>query len=1084
VSYDAFFFFGGKLRTGQKLIISLFTTIVLFVVFSFLLYTSFFDFIEINFYKERTLADFRDRTLVVEEGINTFFEDNFTRLDLFFNQSFFRAAQDQTQSSEVISNQFRSADAFLRNNKFPSNSFIRITDLDSRRLFFSTRWDPAIRYAPGNTSDALRRQDFLINYKTIGQLNPAQPTKTEDDQSWSYDPLHKGYWIQGYIRGEDGLPLSRYWLFFPEFHLQQSLFSAKITAGTNELFIVSEDKIGLNYTRVNDIESLVPSILDILQEEQEVLNYLAESEDAQRLLVFSPALRGPPDTFVLFPESTLEITQELEVLILVGLFSIIFLSIFIILNGRVDQDQLIRQRLKRFQVQFLVDYFANADKAKEGVTLASQSERLKNDFKTTLGKLNKGKTGFVDELLEKSWSEIIDIIETKQGPAAQATVGFDVKQLEEALERAFSRIQIPVSIQSGNVVPSVSTNTPGPASVQEVLEGVRKTPSASDLEEVSALDPVEELEEIEEAQAVEELDDGQALQAVEELEEIQEVQPEEELEEIEEAQAVEELDDGQPLQTVEEPEEIQEVKPTEELEEIEEAQAVEELDDGQPLQTVEELEVIQEVQPAEELEEIQPSDEHKDPIASQLPVSLEDGQLDTGKQVSSSEKELETVNQDTIQSSSDIVDEEVPKQPLDNEPAGDSTSDLSSEVQGINEQERENQGNRYRDLQKEKSTEEMEELESYIGIELPLELPPIKEEEVEEITVYDGTQDQDLEAAEVEEISDNEANYAPVERIIDGKILTEQEGELEDVPDAVHELEELDNLDGSQELDELEELITAEDLQELEELEELEELDGEVQSADPFRTSAQGSEINPLALESIRSGDFGNTEESGPQIHRFEIKNFIPVSSESPFVEEDGITKISQVLYDQEDDEPDGELAALVQEVSPPKRKALMPFTLSHIQQVPDMLLNWTEKGIAWDGLFGGWGKGNVQLFKGLTEVTNRLGAFTGAVIEEGDGAFQAIASVGFSDPGKTSLTIIPGHQLYDMLKEKSEILVLDGRPGRSGLLHELFDPRDTKFLKAMAYIPLHKTDAERWLILGYKTFPTDLKGRLSQKEL
>jgi hypothetical protein len=336
----------------------------------------------------------------------------------------------------------------------------------------------------------------------------------------------------------------------------------------------------------------------------------------------------------------------------------------------------------------------------------------------------------------------------------------------------------------------------------------------------------------------------------------------------------------------------------------------------------------------------------------------------------------------------------------------------------------------------------------------------------------------------VEEISDNEANYAPVERIIDGKILTEQEGELEDVPDAVHELEELDNLDGSQELDELEELITAEDLQELEELEELEELDGEVQSADPFRTSAQGSEINPLALESIRSGDFGNTEESGPQIHRFEIKNFIPVSSESPFVEEDGITKISQVLYDQEDDEPDGELAALVQEVSPPKRKALMPFTLSHIQQVPDMLLNWTEKGIAWDGLFGGWGKGNVQLFKGLTEVTNRLGAFTGAVIEEGDGAFQAIASVGFSDPGKTSLTIIPGHQLYDMLKEKSEILVLDGRPGRSGLLHELFDPRDTKFLKAMAYIPLHKTDAERWLILGYKTFPTDLKGRLSQKEL
>jgi hypothetical protein len=77
-----------------------------------------------------------------------------------------------------------------------------------------------------------------------------------------------------------------------------------------------------------------------------------------------------------------------------------------------------------------------------------------------------------------------------------------------------------------------------------------------------------------------------------------------------------------------------------------------------------------------------------------------------------------------------------------------------------------------------------------------------------------------------------------------------------------------------------------------------------------------------------------------------------------------------------------------------------------------------------------------------------------------------------------------PGHPLYEMLKDKDEVLVLDGRPSRASLLHEIFDPRDTKFLKAMAYIPFHKTDAERWLILGYKTFPTDLKARLSQKEL
>jgi hypothetical protein len=278
------------LRTGQKLIISLFTTILLFVVFSFLLYTSFFDFIELNFYRERTLDELRDRTLKVEKGINDYFEESFSQVDLFFNQNFFRTVQDQTQSQEFITNQFISSDAFLATNF--NSGFIRITDLEGRRLYFSTRYDPTRTYVPGNTSDVLRRQDFLINYKTIGQLNPPQPPLTNEEQSWSYDLLNKGFWIQGNIRGEDGLPLTRYFVFVPEFQLQQRLFEKLIIARTDELLILAENKFGLNYSRQQDIETLIPPILDAIETEQELLQYLAVGPDLRMpsaYLVFSPA---------------------------------------------------------------------------------------------------------------------------------------------------------------------------------------------------------------------------------------------------------------------------------------------------------------------------------------------------------------------------------------------------------------------------------------------------------------------------------------------------------------------------------------------------------------------------------------------------------------------------------------------------------------------------------------------------------------------------------------------------------------------------------------------------------------------------
>ena len=136
----------------------------------------------------------------------------------------------------------------------------------------------------------------------------------------------------------------------------------------------------------------------------------------------------------------------------------------------------------------------------------------------------------------------------------------------------------------------------------EIVEQLEAVEEVAAVEEIEAVEEVVAVEEIEEVEIVEELKAAEEVAAVEEIEEVEiveELEAAEEVtavEEIEEVEIVEELEAAEEVAAVEE---IEEVEIVEELEAAEEVAAVEAIEE---VEIVEELEAVEEVEAAEEID--------------------------------------------------------------------------------------------------------------------------------------------------------------------------------------------------------------------------------------------------------------------------------------------------------------------------------------------------------------------------------------------------------------------------------------------------------------------------------------------------
>ena len=227
--------------------------------------------------------------------------------------------------------------------------------------------------------------------------------------------------------------------------------------------------------------------------------------------VFTDRSTSAPFFSILFRSDSVLLPGYVKILILVSAFISVCLFFLILFNFKKDDDVIIRDRIKRVQFELLSEYF---DKNLERAEIAGIIEAKKSDvsvrIKKSLGRRGKKHSAELDTMLEKSWSEIIDMLsaEKKQQPS------FDMSEIRRMLEELLSAT--PVTVR----------NQP----VQTVPAKVAEPEPVDDLEEADGAEPVEDLEEADGEESVEDLEEADGVEPVDDLEEADVVEPADDLE--------------------------------------------------------------------------------------------------------------------------------------------------------------------------------------------------------------------------------------------------------------------------------------------------------------------------------------------------------------------------------------------------------------------------------------------------------------------------------------------------------------------------------------------------------------------------
>ena len=605
------------MKSGLKTALSLLLTFIAFTVIAIASLSGLFSPIEKRFYEPAQVQQFRSELNEVASAGNQYFSSLLAAFGSddggFLNDESVLTFLSVSPSDEVLHRLAVLSEAHR------GLEGIRVVDASGRRVHFSS-------FRNDYRLDAGRR--IYSNYQELKTLFGTPEIPFENLSCFSGEETHP------YRIGIDGqnqrivysFPLenngSRFCVLFyvGTRGFINTLIEKKIISVNQDIPLVSSADCmtgGFVLGLENDIRGAADAELLKIWKNGQVDTDGIQTDGIQFVFddrtvnytVFTNRSTSAPFFSILFSSDSVLLPGYVKILILVSAFISVCLFFLILFNFKKDDDVIIRDRIKRVQFELLSEYF---DKNLERAEIAGIIEAKKSDvsvrIKKSLGRRGKRHSAELDTILEKSWSEIIDMLsaEKKQQPS------FDMSEIRRMLEELLSATPVTVRNQSVQTVPA-KVAEPEPV---EDLEDVDAVEPAEDLEEAGGVEPVEDLEEADGVEPAEDLEDVDAVETVEDLEEADGVEPVEDLEDadggepvddLEEADVVEPVDDLEDADSVEPVDDLEDVDAVEPLEDLEEADGVEAVEDLQDVEAVEPVEVLEEaggVEPVEDLEDV------------------------------------------------------------------------------------------------------------------------------------------------------------------------------------------------------------------------------------------------------------------------------------------------------------------------------------------------------------------------------------------------------------------------------------------------------------------------------------------------
>ena len=760
------------MKSGLKTALSLLLTFIAFTVIAIASLSGLFSPIEKRFYEPAQVQQFRSELNEVASAGNQYFSSLLAAFGSddggFLNDESVLTFLSVSPSDEVLHRLAVLSEAHR------GLEGIRVVDASGRRVHFSS-------FRNDYRLDAGRR--IYSNYQELKTLFGTPEIPFENLSCFSGEETHP------YRIGIDGqnqrivysFPLenngSRFCVLFyvGTRGFINTLIEKKIISVNQDIPLVSSADCmtgGFVLGLENDIRGAADAELLKIWKNGQVDTDGIQTDGIQFVFddrtvnytVFTNRSTSAPFFSILFSSDSVLLPGYVKILILVSAFISVCLFFLILFNFKKDDDVIIRDRIKRVQFELLSEYF---DKNLERAEIAGIIEAKKSDvsvrIKKSLGRRGKRHSAELDTILEKSWSEIIDMLsaEKKQQPS------FDMSEIRRMLEELLSATPVTVRNQSVQTVPA-KVAEPEPV---EDLEDVDAVEPAEDLEEAGGVEPVEDLEEADGVEPVEDLEEADGVEPVEDLEEADGVEPAEDLEDVDAVETVEDLEEADGVEPVEDLEDADGGEPVDDLEEADVVEPVDDLEDADSVEPVDDLEDVDAIEPVEDLEEadgVEPLEDLEEADGVEPVDDLEEA--------------------DVVEPVDDLEEVDV-VEPVDGLEDADSVEPVD-------------------DLEDVDAVEPLEDLEEADGVEAVEDLQDV--EAVEPVEVLE-------EAGGVEPVEDLE-DVDAVEPVDD---LEEADGvepveDLEDV-DAVEPVEDLEDADGVEPADVLEEADVVEPIDDLEE---------------------------------------------------------------------------------------------------------------------------------------------------------------------------------------------------------------------------------------------------------------------------
>ncbi|NNM66565.1 MAG: hypothetical protein HKM06_00990 [Spirochaetales bacterium] len=541
----------------------LFSTLV-FTAFALVAFTGLFPWIEAQFYFPRVVTHLQNRLESQESGLLEWEKSVEKKIQAFVDTKVLNGVFDPTQSRLKIKQRYQTTKLFLQG--FQSGAILRVSDASLSELHFSS-----------SDEDILRQGQLSLTYKRVTDLTDAAILMTlkKDSPSAQKQLLwdnksHSFVFVWPWRDPESDI--SGLLLLTLSLEDAQNYLFQKDLLGFHETFLMAGWGLPLFFDSGPQDPSLEARVQTLSSRGvwPPVQKLAQSSEGATWMLItarqHSGSIFGKPAVLVL--QNRLELSLGLKVIILASFYTVCFLLIFLILNGRADPVSNVSQKVKRFQIQVLKQYLDQKEKEKTlelRKTLLRHSDQIKLDILKSLGKVRPKDESWVRDYISRSWSEILTLLGGNEGTTPddtpQKTAELDWNKLEAVLERVISRVGLKLQ----------------PSSAESQKQGKQDSIQRFNLQTKEKLEEeVEELEELEELEE-EEKNPGSADRS-------------EQTEEFEEAESLEELDEAEELEELEEAESVEDVEEAEEITEGEEGDPGEERATSAAVEELEELE--------------------------------------------------------------------------------------------------------------------------------------------------------------------------------------------------------------------------------------------------------------------------------------------------------------------------------------------------------------------------------------------------------------------------------------------------------------------------------------------------------------